>query len=255
MLVLISPSKAQDFEEPSFFNDYSHLDFKSEAKELIGELRKLKVNEIGELMSLSEKLSLLNYERYQNYSSDFSEENAKQAIMAFKGDVYTGFQLEEYNDKDFEFAQNHLRILSGLYGLLRPLDLIQPYRLEMKIKLNNSKGKNLYSFWGAKIAEKISHQLSYIKSDTLVNLASNEYFKAVDRKVLSCDILTPVFKEKKGDKYKVVAFFAKKARGAMSDFIIKNKITDIEKLKSFEWGNYQYNSQLSSGKEWVFTRG
>ena len=205
-------------------------------------------------MDVSDKIAELNYERFQQFSTPFSTENARQALFAFKGDVYTGIDIENYNCKELDFAQDHLRILSGLYGLLRPLDLIQPYRLEMKTKLKNPRGKDLYTFWGDRLAKELTKELESQKQAVLVNLASNEYFKAINKKELKADIITPVFKEHKNGKYSVIAIFAKKARGMMSDFIIKNKIEDPERLKTFKQEGYEFSEPQSKGNELVFIR-
>jgi len=199
-------------------------------------------------------LGSLNFGRYQDWQPSFTTDNAKQALLAFKGDVYTGLQAEEMSEDDLQWAQNHLRILSGLYGLLRPLDLMQPYRLEMGTKFANAGGKNLYEFWGEKITEGLNAELAKQPTPVLINLASNEYFKAVKPKVLNAEIITPVFKDWKNDKYKIISFFAKKARGLMSQYIIKNRIEDAEQIKQFALAGYQYNEAMSSAKEWVFTR-
>jgi hypothetical protein len=199
-------------------------------------------------------LGELNYERFLNWHRPFDSDNAKQALLAFTGDVYTGLAADTFKADDFKFAQQHLRILSGLYGLLRPLDLMQPYRLEMGTKFANRSGKNLYDFWGEKITEAVNAQLDKLGSQVLVNLASNEYFKAIKPKVLGAEIITPVFKDLKGGKYKIVSFYAKKARGMMAAYAIKNRITDVQALKQFDTAGYAYNPAMSTAREWVFTR-
>jgi cytoplasmic iron level regulating protein YaaA (DUF328/UPF0246 family) len=205
-------------------------------------------------MGISDKLGVLNYDRYQEWSTPFTEDNAKQAVLAFNGDVYTGLDANSFKADEFKFAQKHLRILSGLYGLLKPLDLMQPYRLEMGTKFANQRGKDLYQFWGETITEALNKQLKSVKSDVLVNLASNEYFKSVKPKLLNAEVITPVFKDWKGDKYKIISFYAKKARGLMAAYIIKNKLTDVEAIKGFDYEGYCFNEGMSSAKEWVFTR-
>jgi cytoplasmic iron level regulating protein YaaA (DUF328/UPF0246 family) len=205
-------------------------------------------------MGLSDKLGALNYERFQAWQRPFTTENAKQAVLAFKGDVYQGLDAESMSDEDLQWAQDNLRILSGLYGVLRPLDLMQPYRLEMGTKFANNRGKDLYSFWDGVINNQLN-SLVEEPNAVLVNLASNEYFKAVKEKTLSARIVTPVFMDNKDGKYKMISFFAKKARGLMAAFIIKNKITDVELLKNFDSDGYSFNAALSEADKWVFTRG
>lgn len=254
MVTIISPSKTQDFSTNNVPDEYSQPQLLEQSQILAGELRKKSPAAIKGLMDVSDKIAELNYERFQQFSTPFTKDNAKQALYAFKGDVYTGIDLENYGDEERAFAQQHLRILSGLYGLLRPLDLIQPYRLEMKIKLGNPRGKDLYTFWGNRITEALNAALAEQKKPVLINLASNEYFKAVDKKGLKADIITPVFKEYKNGKYSIIAIFAKKARGLMSDFIIKNKIEEPEQLKIFNLEGYEYSEQHSKAGEWVFIR-
>jgi uncharacterized protein len=203
-----------------------------------------------QLMDISENLAQLNRERYKNFKKTFEPQNSKQALLAFKGDVYTKIDVEKYSSEDFEFAQKHVRILSGLYGLLKPMDLIQPYRLEMGIRLENKKGKNLYDFWGSRIAKAIN---DVAKGYPVINLASQEYFKAVDVQKLSSKIITPVFKEFKNGKYQVIGLFAKQARGMMTDFIIKNRINNPEELKVFNSGKYEFKEENERG-EWLYIR-
>ena len=207
-------------------------------------------------MHLSTNLAQLNYDRYKAWHLPFNPQNAKQAILTFKGDVYAGINIESFSDDALDFTQNHLRILSGLYGLMRPLDLMQPYRLEMGTRLENERGKNLYEFWGSQITERLNAQLKAIKSDTLVNLASNEYFKSVKPKEIQGKIITPVFKEKREDgSYKIIGIYAKKARGMMSAYILKNNLEDVEQIKQFTEAGYLYNPKLSTATDWVFCRG
>ena len=254
MLMLISPAKTLDFETPSKTKKKSEPDFLSDSQQLIDELKVLSPADISELMHISDKLGDLNYQRFHNWHLPFDADNAKQSILAFKGDVYTGLNAQAFTSQDFSFAQKHLRILSGLYGLLRPLDLMQAYRLEMGTKFSNERGKNLYEFWGEAITAAINKQLKSIKSDVLVNLASNEYFKAVKPKLLNADIITPVFKDCKNGKYKIISFYAKKACGLMVAYIIKNKLSEVEQIKSFDSEGYTYNPAMSTAREWVFTR-
>jgi len=202
-------------------------------------------------MSLSEKLSKLNFDRFQAFKTPFSLDNAKQALLAFKGDVYNGINASSLSVKDLDFAQKNVRMLSGLYGVLRPLDLIQPYRLEMGTKLSNVQGNNLYDYWGSGISEVLNED----EEKLIVNLASNEYFKAIDKKLLKAQILDIVFKEKKNDTYKVIGIYAKRARGLMINYIIRNRLTDAEVLKDFSDEGYLYNQDLSSDSTWVYVRG
>ncbi|MFK7972228.1 MAG: peroxide stress protein YaaA [Bacteroidia bacterium] len=254
MLTILSPAKTLDFGDHDIISSYSQPAFESETKVLVEQLAKMSASKIGKLMKLSDKLAELNYERYQNFSFPFTQNNAKQAVLAFKGDVYLGLQAEEFLSEDFDFAQNHLRILSGLYGLLKPLDLMQPYRLEMGTSLKVKRKKDLYAFWGAKIAEALNASFDESGNRVLVNLASNEYFKAVDRKVLDATIITPNFKELRDGKLKIISFFAKKARGLMADFIIRNRINDPEGMKDFHTEGYAFNAEASTETEWIFSR-
>ncbi|MFK5983826.1 MAG: peroxide stress protein YaaA [Pseudomonadota bacterium] len=259
MLLLISPAKKLDFDSVAQTDFYTMPDFLEQSQQLINTLLPYSAEELGKLMKISNNLSELNYQRYHDWNIPFTAQNSKQAISTFKGDVYTGMNIESFNDDQLEFAQQHLRILSGLYGLLRPLDLMQPYRLEMGTKLNNEKGKNLYEFWGEEITRAINKQLQISNSKHLINLASNEYFKSVKPKLLSAPIITPVFKELrkdkiKGDHFKIISLLAKRARGMMSAYILKNKITDINDIKLFNEANYAYNMELSDTNTWVFTR-
>ena len=254
MLMLISPAKSLDFESPANTKISTSPDFLEHSQQLIDLLRALSPADISTLMSVSDKLGELNYERFLNWHTPFDFNNAKQAVLAFTGDVYTGMDANNFNSQDFKFAQQHLRILSGLYGLLRPLDLIQPYRLEMGTKFENPRGKNLYAFWGEQITNAVNAQLKKTNSKVLVNLASNEYFKSVNSKAINADIITPIFKDWKGDKYKIISFYAKKARGLMSAYIIKNRLTEAADIKNFDSQGYAYNNAMSTAREWVFTR-
>jgi len=254
MLILISPAKSLDFETKSTSNNHSEAAFLKDSETLIKQLRKLSTDEISNFMGISPKLAQLNFERFINWQLPFSTDNAKQALLAFKGDVYTGLDAYSLNEEELQTAQNDLRILSGLYGVLKPLDLIQAYRLEMGKKLQTKKGNNLYEFWGDKITKEINKTLMAKNDKYLINLASNEYFKAVDKKKVKAEIITPVFKDFKNGQYKVISFFAKKARGLMTRFIIQNKITDPEHLKAFNSEGYIFNPQLSKKTELVFTR-
>lgn len=254
MLAIISPAKTQDFSDHNFTSQYSMPGMLDQSKKLVDLLRKKNKKKIMELMDISEDLASLNVERYQQFELPFAPDNAKQAILAFKGDVYTGVDIDNYTAEDLDHAQEHLRILSGLYGLLRPLDLIQPYRLEMKIQLKNRRGKDLYAFWGDRITQQINEALAAQGDKVLINLASNEYFKAVNKKKLNAEMITPDFKDMKNGQYKIISFFAKKARGRMASYILQNRLSQPEELKNFDLDGYAYNAAMSKGNNWVFTR-
>ncbi|ELS05005.1 hypothetical protein Xen7305DRAFT_00047430 [Xenococcus sp. PCC 7305] len=258
MLILISPAKTLDFETPSSISTYTQPDFLDKTSQLVGQLRQLSPTEISSLLKISPKLGELNNQRYQTWQQSCDRNNSKQAILAFKGDVYQGLDIESFSPADLDFAQEHLRILSGLYGILRPLDLIQPYRLEMGTKLNQDQFSglpaNLYKFWGDQLTQVINNQLEKQNSKFIVNLASNEYFKSVNTKLLQAEIITPIFKDWKNDKYKIISFYAKKARGLMAAYIIKNKLVNIEDIKNFTEAGYSYNGGLSQENKLVFTR-
>ncbi|HKK59127.1 MAG TPA: peroxide stress protein YaaA [Salinivirga sp.] len=255
MLFILSPAKTLDFEHEAPVKNSSQPLFKDEAAMLMEQLKKLSQDELSKLMNVSNKIAELNTIRHQNWQKSHTQKNAKQSIYAFRGEVYNGLNIEQFDEQDLEFAQGSLRILSGLYGILRPLDLIQPYRLEMGTKLTNTNGKNLYEFWSDQLAKTLNKQGKENGTDTLVNLASNEYYKAVKKDALKLNVITPVFKELKDDNYKVIAIYAKKARGLMSAYIIRNRITHAEDLKNFSEAGYMYAENLSSSKEMVFTRG
>lgn len=254
MLVTLSPSKGQDFEEPALSKKHSKPADLKDSELLIKELRKINSKQLQEMMDISENIAELNVDRYKTFKTPFTTKNAKQAIFAFKGDVYSGLELSSFDEDDYAYAQDHLRILSGLYGCLRPLDLIQPYRLEMKTKLKNERGDNLYQFWDDRITKSINKELKKQKEAVLVNLASNEYFKSVKPKLLEGRLLNINFKETKNGKTRVVAIFAKRARGMMADYIIRNRIEDPEDLKKFRLGGYKFNKDLSDDKQWTFER-
>ena len=255
MLIVISPAKKLDYSSPVAAKNYSQPQLLDHSAELLQGLKKLSPQDVCALMGLSDNLGALNYERFQAWDRPFTKDNAKPAILAFKGDVYQGLDADSMTDKQLDWAQDHLRILSGLYGLLRPMDLMQPYRLEMGTKFANQRGKDLYQFWGNIITDEINSLLSNAKTPVLLNLASNEYFKSVQQKNIAGRVVTPVFMDKKGDKYKIVSFYAKKARGLMSAYIIKNKITAVEGIKKFDVDGYRFNSAMTDGDSWVFTRG
>lgn len=254
MIIVISPAKTLDSETPAGTGQYSMPDFLDESAVLIDQLRTLLPDQLGTLMSISSKLAALNADRYRTWTRPFTPVNAKQALYAFKGDVYTGLDAETLCAEDIAFAQDHLRILSGLYGVLRPLDLMQPYRLEMGTQLKNSRGENLYEFWGDRITDAINRELKRQKTDTLINLASNEYFKSVRPEKIEGKVITPVFKDQKNGMYKIISFFAKKARGLMSRYIIQHRLSDPEAIKDFDTVGYHFEPTLSDAYEWVFLR-
>jgi len=249
MLAIISPSKTQDF-SLSDINSFTQTRQLAHTQELVKILKNKTQRQISKLMSLSEKLSKLNFDRFQAFKTPFSLDNAKQALLAFKGDVYNGINASSLSVKDLDFAQKNVRMISGLYGVLRPLDLIQPYRLEMGTKLSNTQGKNLYDYWGSGISEVLNED----EEKLIVNLASNEYFKAIDKNILKAQILDIVFKERKNNTYKVIGIYAKRARGLMINYIIRNRLTDAEALKDFSDEGYLYNQELSSDSTWVYVR-
>ncbi len=254
MLILISPAKTLDFETPSVASKHSQPTMLDDSETLINILSTKPPLDLEKMMGISAKLAELNSERYHQWSRPFNKKNAKQAVLAFKGDVYTGLDAEEFSSENFAYAQEHLRILSGLYGVIRPLDLIQPYRLEMGTKLETPRGKNLYEFWGDSITKKLNSQLKKIGSKTILNLASNEYFKSVNVKSLDAQVVTPVFKDWKNDKYKIISFFAKKARGSMSAWVLCNQISSLSKLETFDHDGYRYSVDQSTPDKPVFLR-
>ena len=255
MLIVISPSKTLDFEKQIASQAYTQPEFINEASVLIKPLRKLSVDQLIKLMGISPKLAQLNQERYFLWRPEYAQETARQAIYAFRGDVYTGLDADTLSASDIDSAQKQLRILSGLYGVLRPLDMIRPYRLEMGIPLAVNKYRNLYEFWQKKITAKIREDLDKSGSNLLINLASVEYFKAIAPKKLKAEIITPEFREAKEGTYKMVSFFAKKARGMMTRFILQNGINSEEQLQAFDSDGYCFNGRLSEKGRPVFTRG
>lgn len=253
MLMIISPAKTLDYESPLATETHTQPDFLDDACELIDQLKELEPHQVSNLMSISEKLGQLNAERFQSWHTPFTPDNARQAVLAFKGDVYTGLDAESFSEEDFSFAQKHLRILSGLYGLLKPLDLMQPYRLEMGTRFENTRGKDLYAFWGNKITDALN-QLLANDDKVLVNLASNEYFKSVQKKHLDARLVTPQFKDWKNGQYKMISFYAKKARGLMCRYAIQNRITQADDLKGFNLDGYYFSEDQSDNNNWVFLR-
>ncbi|NWO05891.1 MAG: peroxide stress protein YaaA [Alteromonadaceae bacterium] len=253
MLMIISPAKTLDYDSPLATETYSQPDFLDDACELIDQLKELEPHQVSNLMSISDKLGQLNAERFRNWHTPFTPDNARQAVLAFKGDVYTGLDAESFSEDDFSFAQQHLRMLSGLYGLLKPLDLMQPYRLEMGTKFENTRGKDLYAFWDSKITRALNELLA-ADDKVLVNLASNEYFKSVKKKELDARLITPQFKDWKNGQYKMISFYAKKARGLMCRYAIQNRISDAENLKGFNLDGYYFSEDQSDNNNWVFLR-
>lgn len=254
MIILLSPAKSLDYESPLPTQRKTQPRLKDHAAELIRDLRKLTVDEVGQLMSISDKLATLNHKRFQTYEEEFTAQNARPALFAFTGDVYQGMELDDWSADDFSAAQQQMRILSGLYGVLRPLDLMQPYRLEMGTKFANKRGKNLYEFWGSDITDLLNKDLKKSGSDLVVNLASNEYFSAVKKKELDGQLITPVFKDEKNGTYKIISFYAKKARGMMADFIIRQGVTDLAGLKKFKSAGYKLVASESDDSTLVFHR-
>lgn len=254
MIVVLSPAKTLDFSTPPTIADCSQPDFLSQSQLLIQHLKKLSPLAISELMGISDPLAVLNAQRYAEWSLPFTAKNAKQAVQAFNGDVYDGLDATTLSSSDLLFAQDHVRILSGLYGLLRPLDLIQAYRLEMGTRLTTERGKDLYAFWGERITAALKAQLKEQGAAALVNLASEEYFKSVHVKTLDVPVIQPVFEDWSASKYKVVSFFAKKARGWMARFAILERVVQPEKLKEFSESGYRFAVDASDDHRWVFRR-
>lgn len=254
MIILVSPAKTLDFETPPLIDDNTQPLFLDDSQVLIDQLRKLPPAKVGKLMNISDKLAQLNSQRFKEWKQPLSPGDAKQSLFAFQGDVYTGLEADTMKKNDVKFAQKHLRILSGLYGVLRPLDLMLPYRLEMGTKLVNKRGQNLYQFWGDSVTDVLNAELDNMKKPIVVNLASNEYFKVVNKHKLTTDIISPVFKDKKNGEFKLISFFAKKARGMMARYIIDNRILKPTDLQDFNTAGYKYNKKLSTDNEPVFTR-
>jgi hypothetical protein len=254
MILVISPAKSLYDHCPVQYKQYTQADFLPEAEKIVSVLKKKKPEQLAKLMDISPKLAELNYQRFREWTLPFSPENAWQAVLMFNGDVYQGMKAETFSEAEFETARQHLRILSGVYGLLKPLDLILPYRLEMGTDLAVARKKNLYEFWKTKITAKLNRELTETGQKELINLASNEYFSVVDTKKLKARIITPAFKEHRNGQYQMVSFFAKRARGLMSRFIIQNNISDPEEMKAFDMEGYYFNNQLSKEDNWVFTR-
>jgi len=254
MLVLVSPAKKLNFDSDTRSATHTQPDFLTQSTKLVAAARKLSRVKLAQTMNLSDSLAELNYRRFKDFSPPFDLSNAKQAVLVFNGDTYVGLDATSLDDDDMSFAQDHLRILSGLYGLLRPLDLIQPYRLEMGARFQPGRKANLYDFWDRQISDAVNNSLQNQADQTVINCASNEYFKAVNPKVLNGAVITPVFKEIKDGQARTLGMFAKRARGMMARFIIKKRIEQPEGIKKFNSGGYEYRSELSDSKQWVFTR-
>lgn len=254
MLILISPAKTLDYQSPLTTTRYTRPELLDYSRLLVAEARKLSTPQIATLMGISDKLADLSATRFHEWRPDFTPQNARQAILAFRGDVYTGLQAETFSEQALDFAQQHLRILSGLYGVLRPLDLMQPYRLEMGIRLANPRGKDLYQFWGDVITHQLNAALQSQGDNSVVNLASDEYFKAVQPEKLHADIIKPVFLDQKNGKFKVISFYAKRARGLMTRYIIENRLTTPAQLTGFNSAGYFFDQEASTTGELVFKR-
>ncbi len=254
MILVLSPAKSLDYESPIAANKHTLPDFIPRSAELVSVLREMSPAKIASLMDISDPLAQLNVARFASWRKTFNESNARQAMLAFDGDVYDGLDARSLNQRQLDWAQKHVRILSGLYGLLRPLDLMQPYRLEMGTKLANKRGKDLYAFWGSEITQALNAALADSKAKALVNLASEEYFKSVKPAELDVPVITPVFEDWKNGKYKIISFFAKRARGLMARYAIDHKITKPEGLKSFNSDDYAFDDAASDASNWIFRR-
>ena len=254
MFFVLSPAKNLNEKAPAPVKEFTQPDLLAEAEILMRQLRELAPQQIAELMHVSDKIALLNAERNAEWHTPFTPDNAKQAVFMFNGDVYEGIAADTLKPEQIQYLQQHVRLLSGLYGILRPLDLMQPYRLEMGTAFANTRGKNLYEFWGDIITNLLNDTLAQAGSDILVNLASQEYFKSVNTKKLKARLITPVFKDEKNGKYKIISFYAKRARGLMVRYAAEHNITDPEMLKNFDYEGYSFNAAASNESEWVFMR-
>lgn len=254
MLIVLSPAKSLDYDTPPTTDLHTKPDFIARSAELIDVLKEKSPAQISTLMGISDQLAALNVERYASWSRKFTIKNSKQAVLAFNGDVYEGLDAASLSTRQLDYVQTHVRILSGLYGALRPLDLMQPYRLEMGTKLPNPHGKDLYAFWGEDVTKALNSELAQHKSKVLVNLASEEYFKVVKPKVLDAKVISPVFEDWKGGKYKIISFYAKRARGLMARYAALKGINQPEKLKNFDIDGYAFDESVSSETSWVFRR-
>lgn len=255
MLIVLSPAKTLDFDIQPQAEVFTQPQFLEQAAELVENLKQYTPPQLQKVMKINAKLAELNVQRYADWHMPFNSGNAKPAVLVFKGEVYNGLKADTFSADDLQYSQNHLRILSGLYGVLRPLDLMQPYRLEMGIKLKTKKGIDLYKYWGDQITEDINHTLKETGQKYLINLASDEYFSAINQQKLDAEVVTPVFKDFKNGVYKFMTVYGKKARGMMARYIIANRIADVEHIKLFDEEGYYFNHQMSEGKTLVFTRG
>ena len=254
MLMVISPAKTLDYDTPAHTARHTQPDFLAHSAELIATLRQLSPADIGQLMGISDALATLNAGRFHDWGGEFTPENAKQAVLAFMGDVYEGLDAASLSEQQLDWLQQHLRILSGLYGLLRPLDLMQAYRLEMGTRLANPRGANLYQFWGDIITDALNAELAKQPQPQLVNLASDEYFKSVKPKKLQATVITPVFQDLKNGHYKIISFYAKRARGLMARWAVQHAVRDAEALKGFNSEGYAFDANASDATHWVFRR-
>ena len=254
MLIFLSPAKSLDYKTPPQVTTHTQPAFLAQSKTLISQLRKLSPADIANLMDLSDPLAQLNFGRYAEWHLPFTPENAKQAVLAFDGDVYDGLAARQLGADDLDFAQKRVRILSGLYGILKPLDLMQPYRLEMGTKFANKAGKDLYTFWGERLLKAINKELAEMPRPVAVNLASEEYFKAAVGRKINGVVIQPVFEDWKNGKYKIISFYAKRARGLMTRYAVLNRLTEPEGLKDFDYDGYAFESSASDEKSWVFRR-
>ena len=254
MLIVLSPAKSLDYKTPVSVKTSTLPEFVAESAKLIADLKKLSPQELANLMGLSDQLAALNVGRFRDWSKKFTEENSKPAIYAFDGDVYDGFDVKSLNAKSLDFAQDHIRILSGLYGALRPLDLMQPYRFEMGTSFQNARGKDLYAFWGERVTDSLKKVLDKQKKPFLLNLASEEYFKVLQAEKLECPVISPVFQDGKDGKFKIISFYAKRARGLMARYAVENRITDPADLKGFNLDGYKYIASESKPDKPVFRR-
>ena len=254
MLIFLSPAKSLDYKTPPHVATYTQPGWLKQSEILIKQLRKLSPADIANLMDLSDPLALLNFSRYADWSLPFSPENAKQAVLAFDGDVYDGLNAKNLSADDLDFAQKQVRILSGLYGILKPLDLMQPYRLEMGTKFANKAGKDLYAFWGETLLAAINAELAGMSRPVVINLASEEYFKAAVGRKINGTVIQPIFEDWKGGKYKIISFYAKRARGLMTRYAVVNRLSEPEGLKDFDSDGYAYVPDASDDTHWIFRR-
>ena len=254
MLAIISPAKTLDYESKLATKKFTQPDFISDSSELIEKLKNIDPPQLSSLMGISDKLAELNHRRYLEWAPSFDKDNARPAALAFKGDVYIGLDAPTLSERDHSWAQKHVRILSGLHGLLRPLDRIRPYRLEMGTRLSTARGENLYQFWGSKVTTALNQAIAEQKQKVLINLASNEYFKVLDPSAIDARLITIHFRDWKNGQYKFLSFFAKKARGLMARYMIDKRISSLKGLREFDYEGYRFNNAMSSGDDWVFTR-